>query len=1143
MHKTLKFSILISGITIGMIAVFLLGATSSVQAAGSCSIYESNTHLHSVIDQYNTNHNQYLDRSEIGIILSDWKSNQLSLSSDEVLSLAAFYNNACQIPQQEDPVSGTLSINKTTATTGEDIKLTITAQDDQGLQRLWAYYHNTWHAYSVSGTSASYTWTFTEATPGTYTYRGWVVGTKVNGTAEGSYTTPVSVQVVVSQPVTHGVISGTVTDDQGNPIAGAVVKTVLYPQTTCNSYGQAITDANGHYEISGLTTGYYVLRAEKSDYVLTNPTGTACQAYYESKYGKGIICLSLGAGNCGPTQEQKTANFVLAPKVKPSITVLSPKRGEKWVIGKTYTIRWKSQGIDTVLIELDRGNQGWHLAYNIDASLGQYSWTIPSSITPANDYKIKVIGQGSAAGIEDASDGYFSILSPTTCSDSDGGLNYYTQGKVTSCNLGMTLICNVLYDSCQHNGNLREYYCDGQQAKYVDYTCPYGCGNGACLKEAKKPDLTITNISFTPTEPRVGDKLYSYITIKNIGSKTASDIGVSLVDQKGWGNSTTISSLEPGESETVTLTLWTTDIHATYNPHRFVAKVDYLNQIDELNESNNTLVKNITVLAKEKPDLVVTKAEFSSNDYKLYYTVANEGSALAGPSQSFFTVNGNRGGTDNIAAISAGASLQSHFDTWSCSPGQTYRIGICADWNNKVVESNDGNNCYNTTLKCPGGHEDLVSGTLSVDKTTAKTGENITLTISAQDEQGVAYVLAYYQGKWHTKSCNGTSCTKTFIFSESTPGIKYYYGYLYGKKLNGSLEGAYTKPVSVKVNIIRTNQQFSITVLSPNGGERWVIGKTYTIKWKASNLDKVIIWLRDYSQGNNFKACRLTPDYVNATIERYSWTIGADDCSISPGDRFKIAVSEPEGNAQPRRIDTSDNYFSIINPSQQENPVSGTISVDKTTAKTGENITLTVSARDKQGVTRVAAWYQNNWHIKYCSGTSCTKTFTFSESTPGTKYYYGYVYGRKLSGTSEGSYTTPMYVSVTVSSPSSATCTDTDGGANYYTKGQSYSSNSNIEGRIDCCKLYYSTDMGDSVKHIGPGGGACVTSGPYLYEAICGADGNPTTVVYKCPNGCYNGACIAASSRADRLKSLSSMLASIQGAIDNLMRKIQQLRK
>jgi len=276
----------------------------------------------------------------------------------------------------------------------------------------------------------------------------------------------------------------------------------------------------------------------------------------------------------------------------------------------------------------------------------------------------------------------------------------------------------------------------------------------------------------------------------------------------------------------------------------------------------------------------------------------------------------------------------------------------------------------------------------------------------------------------------------------------------------------------------------------------------------------------------------------------------AVDCSIFqtlPVGSHKFTFLVDDGN---RLSETNENnnersIYLTVSKVGRDDLVSGTLSVDKTTAQTGEDITLTITAQDDNGVAKVAAYYQGSWHTQICEGYhSCTKNWTFPESSTGTKYYYGYVYGKKLNGSSESAYTKPYYVRVVVSSPGvSATCNDSDGGKNYYVKGTANSTVSGVEGRVDCCKLYYSSNLGDAVKHIGPGGGACVDSGPYLYEAICGSDGNPTTVVYQCPNGCQNGACVSATSEAERIKELSSKMASIEVIIANLMESLKKLKK
>ncbi len=68
---------------------------------------------------------------------------------------------------------------------------------------------------------------------------------------------------------------------------------------------------------------------------------------------------------------------------------------------------------------------------------------------------------------------------PKTCTDSDGGLAYYTSGYVT-------LGDQAYYDECSgSNLQVNEKYCYTVRKKpavgTMVYTCPYGCQGGACL--------------------------------------------------------------------------------------------------------------------------------------------------------------------------------------------------------------------------------------------------------------------------------------------------------------------------------------------------------------------------------------------------------------------------------------------------------------------------------------------------------------------------------------------------------------------------------------------------------------------------------------------------------------------------------------
>jgi len=72
----------------------------------------------------------------------------------------------------------------------------------------------------------------------------------------------------------------------------------------------------------------------------------------------------------------------LKEDAKPSINLISPHGGEVWTEGKTYEIRWESQGVDEVYIAAAIGGKDKGLVESggdnkIDARCGKIFWEIP----------------------------------------------------------------------------------------------------------------------------------------------------------------------------------------------------------------------------------------------------------------------------------------------------------------------------------------------------------------------------------------------------------------------------------------------------------------------------------------------------------------------------------------------------------------------------------------------------------------------------------------------------------------------------------------------------------------------------------------------------------------------------------------------
>jgi len=76
------------------------------------------------------------------------------------------------------------------------------------------------------------------------------------------------------------------------------------------------------------------------------------------------------------------------------------------------------------------------------------------------------------------------------CYDSDGGKNYYVKGTIniagcfsdpetgaTSC-----YSSEPINDTCIDNNRLKEYYCEDDSIKHINYTCPKECKDGKCIE-------------------------------------------------------------------------------------------------------------------------------------------------------------------------------------------------------------------------------------------------------------------------------------------------------------------------------------------------------------------------------------------------------------------------------------------------------------------------------------------------------------------------------------------------------------------------------------------------------------------------------------------------------------------------------------
>ncbi len=95
------------------------------------------------------------------------------------------------------------------------------------------------------------------------------------------------------------------------------------------------------------------------------------------------------------------------------IAVTEPNGGEEWLIGEPHGIRWMDNINEEVTIQLFKGGGFYFTIADSTPSNAYFAWTVPDTITPGNDYTIKIMSVD-FNNIFDASDGNFILTNSTS---------------------------------------------------------------------------------------------------------------------------------------------------------------------------------------------------------------------------------------------------------------------------------------------------------------------------------------------------------------------------------------------------------------------------------------------------------------------------------------------------------------------------------------------------------------------------------------------------------------------------------------------------------------------------------------------------------------------------------------------------------
>ncbi|NQE06042.1 Cell surface glycoprotein [ANME-1 cluster archaeon GoMg1] len=227
--------------------------------------------------------------------------------------------------------------------------------------------------------------------------------------------------------------------------------------------------------------------------------------------------------------------------------------------------------------------------------------------------------------------------------------------------------------------------------------------------EEKKPDLIIKDISWSPSNPDMGDTVTFTVKIKNQGSGSAGSSTVKYYIDGSYVASDSVPSLSAGSTSTQTFT-WT-----AYKCGKVKVKAvaDATSKVSESNEGNNCRTETVNVACDEKPDLIIQDIYWSPSSpdkgdtIKFTVKIKNQGSGSAGSSTVKYYIDGSYVTSDSVPSLSAGSTSTQTF-TWTADKCGNVRVKAVADATNVVSESNEGNNYRTETVSISCGPDLII---------------------------------------------------------------------------------------------------------------------------------------------------------------------------------------------------------------------------------------------------------------------------------------------------------------------------------------------------------------------------------------------------------------------------------------------------
>ena len=692
--------------------------------------------------------------------------------------------------------------------------------------------------------------------------------------------------------------------------------------------------------------------------------------------------------------DQSNSVFTIS---KPVLTVTSPNGGENWYVNSSHPITWTVSNLSvanyTIQYSINNGSTWLPVVTNVPAGNTSYPWTVPD--TPTTQALVKVIGiDASGTQIPDQSNSVFTISKPmVTVISPNGGENWYVnstkpitwtvsnlsvvnytiQYSINNGSTWTTIVTNVTGTDLIYFWDVPDTPTTQALVKVIGIDAA-----GTQVPDQSNSVFTISKPVVTVVTPNGGENWYvnsSHLINWTVSNLTASSYTIKYSTNNG-GSWTTIASGLPANSTSYN---WTVPDTPTTQALVQVTAFDAAgNQIPD--ESNY-------VFTISKPLVTVTSPNGGERwlvnlSHPITWTTSN---LTAANFTVLYSLN-NGGSWTTIATNVAGTSRSVNWVTPNITTTLALVKVIAYDSaGNQIPDQSDSVFTLYRPDACIGGRIFVTDATTTVTAQYIGSDAGFTNEVSLYSPRYVFIARARSTPIGTNRTIGTFSVGTELIFADDVSTGDTFYTGPANRNQDGYYHAMVTQETETRfrvgfedmygggdldyndiefyifgnLSIVCPNDLQTLQVLSPNGGENWVVGSNHTIRWSTDNITPNVYKI-EYSRNNGTSWTTLNSSYPG-NLSYYPWTIPN---TTTTNALVRITGTDAAGTTV---VDRSDRVFTISAPSVTVTSPNG-----GETWIIGSTHSITWNATDSIGVTGVRIEYTTNGGTTWLPITNMT---------------------------------------------------------------------------------------------------------------------------------------------------------------------------